>query len=358
MSDDPDSKTEEPTAKKLEKALNEGKVVDSAEVKTWFGFLMATFIIISWMPIMAKGLMDLLSGHLNSLHSIQADGAGLIEWAGHLMGTVGLYLIVPLGMTMLSAFIAARVQHPFVFSTEKMKFDFPKLSPIKGAKKLAPTKMLVELVKTLAKVAIVAGVVFAIAFPILDILEIVLFWSIIDTLQYTHKMVAILFIAVLIIITLVAVFDFIYQKHKHIKGLKMSKQEIKDEHKQSDGDPKIKGKLRQIRFERAQQRMMANVPEADVIITNPTHYAVALQYIHGQMDVPKLVAKGVDHVALKIREVAAEHDVPIMENAPLARALYASVDIDEEIPADHYKTVAEIIGIVMKMGKNKIRVAR
>ncbi len=357
MSDDPDSKTEEPTSKKLEEALKKGQVVDSAEVKTWFGFLMATFIIIGWAPIMAKGLMDLLSGHLASMHSIQTDGIGLIEWAGHLMGTVGLYLIVPLGMTMLSAFIAARVQHPFVFSTDKMKFDFPKLSPLKGAKKLAPTKMLVELVKTLAKVAIVAGVVFALAIPVLDILDVVLFWSMMETLEYTHQMTAILFIAVLIIVTLVAVFDFIYQHHKHIKGLRMTKQEIKDERKQSDGDPKIKGKLRQIRFERAQQRMMASVPEADVIITNPTHYAVALQYIHGQMDVPKLVAKGVDHVALKIREVAAEHNVPIMENAPLARALYASVDIDEEIPDDHYKAVAEIIGIVMKMGKNKIRVA-
>ena len=151
----------------------------------------------------------------------------------------------------------------------------------------------------------------------------------------------------------IAVFDYMYQRHAYLKGLRMTKQEVKDEHKTQEGSPEIKGKIRAIRMERARKRMMAAVPKADVIITNPTHFSVALQYDAAKMAAPIVVAKGQDNIALKIREIAKKHDVPIVENPPLARALYASVDIDEPVPIEHYKAVAEIIGYVYKL-KGKI----
>jgi flagellar biosynthetic protein FlhB len=150
------------------------------------------------------------------------------------------------------------------------------------------------------------------------------------------------------VMTLVAVMDFAFQKQQFTKKMRMSKQEVKDEHKQSEGDPHVKARIRKIRTERAQQRMMAAVPDADVVITNPTHYSIALEYKMDDMAAPKLVAKGVDHLAMRIREVAEAHNIPLVENPPLARALYAGVEINEEIPAEHFKAVAEVIGFIMR----------
>jgi len=164
-------------------------------------------------------------------------------------------------------------------------------------------------------------------------------------------------IAVLSVMTIVTLIDVLYQRYQHLKEMRMTKQQVKDEHKQSEGDPMIKGRLRQIRAERARKRMMAAVPEADVVITNPTHFAVALKYDQATMAAPKLLAKGVDNLAFKIREVAEENDIPIVENPPVARALHAAVDIDQEIPPEHYKAVAEIIGYVMNL-KRRVSGAR
>jgi flagellar biosynthetic protein FlhB len=148
-----------------------------------------------------------------------------------------------------------------------------------------------------------------------------------------------------------ALFDFVWQRRSFMKRMKMSLQEIKDEYKQSEGDPKIKGKIRQLQMKRSRSRMMANVPKASVVITNPTHYAIALQYDHGAMAAPVVVAKGVDALALKIREIAGEHKIPLVENRPLARALYASAEIDQPIPVEHYAAVAEVISYVLKISK-------
>jgi len=155
--------------------------------------------------------------------------------------------------------------------------------------------------------------------------------------------------AVLFVLAIIALLDLLYQRHEHNEQLKMSRQEGKDEYKQTEGDPLVKGRIRQIRMERARKRMMQAVPEADVVITNPTHFAVALKYEHEAMNAPILVAKGADLVAKRIRDLADENDVPIVENPPLARALYAGVELDEEIPQEHYQAVAEVIGYVMRL---------
>lgn len=354
--EDESSKTEEPTGKKLEEALKKGQVVQSQEVKTWVLLGVTTLLIGTYTPIMAGGIKDILSGHLASLHSIPMDGAALLSWVMNLLKGVALYAMVPMIGIIISVFIAARIQHPFLVTTEKLKPDISKLSPLKNMKKWAPANLLVEFIKVLAKLSIVGGVVFAIAYPVKDQLDTIMLWDTLTLLDFIHLMTIKLFMGVLIIVTIVAAFDFAWQHYKHMKGLRMTKQEVKDEHKQSDGDPLVKGKLKQIRRERAMQRMMANIPNADVIVTNPTHYAVAIEYKHGQMDVPILVAKGVDDVAFRIREAGEEHGVPIVENPPLARALYAAVEIDEEVPPEHYKTVAEVIGYIMKFKKGGVMV--
>ena len=158
----------------------------------------------------------------------------------------------------------------------------------------------------------------------------------------------ILFLVVLVMVAL-ATADYVYQRWSHKEKLKMTKQEVKDEHKEQEGDPKVKGRIRGLRLERHRQRMMAAIPKASVIITNPTHYAITLQYDMDAMAAPKVVAKGVDYLAKRIRQIAETHEIPIVENPPLARALHATVEIDEPIPAEHYKAVAEVISYVMKL---------
>ena len=176
-----------------------------------------------------------------------------------------------------------------------------------------------------------------------------------QTLSMTDLMIVIqdlsvrLLLGVLAIMTVIAAVDFLYQRFEFLKSMRMTRQEIRDELKQTEGDPMVKGRLRQIRMERARRRMMANVPKADVVITNPTHFAVALSYKPAEMAAPRLVAKGADLIAARIREVAEEHDVPIVENPPVARGLFAAVDLDQEIPADHYRAVAEIISYVFRL---------
>jgi flagellar biosynthetic protein FlhB len=162
-----------------------------------------------------------------------------------------------------------------------------------------------------------------------------------------------LLFTVLAAMVVITAFDVFYQRYEHIKGLRMSRQEIKDEMRESEGDPMVKGRLRQLRMERARKRMMAEVPKADVVVTNPTHYAVALKY-DAQMSSPKVVAKGVDKVAQKIREIAKENDVPVVENPPLARGLFAAVDVDQEITPEFYKAVAEVIGYIYRLKRKKL----
>jgi flagellar biosynthetic protein FlhB len=216
-------------------------------------------------------------------------------------------------------------------------------------------RMLVEFGKTTGKLLTVGAAVLIVIWPERDRLDTLMFVPVPELLDLIQIMVFRVFIAVLVVLTIIAALDYSYQKYEHMKKMRMTKQEVKDEHKQTDGDPQVKARLRQIRNERARQRMISAVPDADVVITNPTHYAVAIEYKHGQMDVPRLLAKGVDSVALKIREVATEHNVPIVENPPLARALHAGVELEEEVPPEFYKAVAEVIGYVMKLERAGIQ---
>jgi flagellar biosynthetic protein FlhB len=214
-------------------------------------------------------------------------------------------------------------------------------------------RSLSEFLKGLLKLAVVGSIVYFVLTPSVGDLHKLIGMEVVQLLGVMVKLLNRLLLTVFSAMLVIALLDVLYQRYEHIKGLRMSRQEIKDEMRESEGDPMVKGRLRQLRMERARKRMMAEVPKADVVVTNPTHYAVALRY-DPQMTSPKVVAKGVDKVAMKIREIAAENNVPVVENPPLARGLYASVDIDQEISPEFYKAVAEVIGYIYRMKRRKL----
>jgi flagellar biosynthetic protein FlhB len=259
-------------------------------------------------------------------------------------------ILSTMGMPILFLVIAALagnlIQHRLVFSTEGLVPKFSKLSPMEGAKRVFGKQALANFLKGLFKLVLLGAVMCAVLWPERFRLDALIHIDPSAILGITTSLTLQLMGSVVAMLAFVAIADFFFQYRTWYEKLKMSLQEVKEEYKQSEGDPHIKGKIKQLRQQNMKKRMMAAVPKASVIITNPTHYAVALSYERG-MTAPICVAKGVDNIALKIREVAGKHDIPIVENVPLARALYATVEIDEEIPGEHYHAVAEVIGYVM-----------
>jgi flagellar biosynthetic protein FlhB len=215
-------------------------------------------------------------------------------------------------------------------------------------RRLFSTQSLVEAGKGVVKMIVVGTLIGLLVVPTMDHPDWLMGQDIAATLQDIHQLIVVILFLVVLVMSAVAALDYVYQNWSHKEKLKMTKQEIKDEHKEAEGDPKVKSRIRGLRLERHRHRMITAVQKASVIITNPTHYSVALSYDRG-MSAPVCVAKGADNIALKIREIAKKHDIPIVENVPLARALYATVDIDEEIPVEHYHAVAEVIGYVMRL---------
>jgi flagellar biosynthetic protein FlhB len=257
----------------------------------------------------------------------------------------------------LAAIAGNVIQHRLVWSADSLKPKFSKISPLAGLKRLFSRQAIANFVKGLIKLAVLGSVMVALLWPQRHRLEGLVSTDILGTLLLTRSLSLELLAVVVAILFLVAAADYLFQYRQWFERQKMSLREMKEEFKQTEGDPLVKGKIRQLRQARMRKRMMAAVPRASVIITNPTHYAIALQYDRG-MEAPVCLAKGVDAVALKIREVAGEHSIPIVENPPLARALHAAVEIDQAIPPEHYKAVAEIIGYVMKLRRAAGRVGR
>jgi flagellar biosynthetic protein FlhB len=350
MADEDDaSKTEDPTERKLSKARDKGQVAVSQEVKSWVILLGGTMAMITMAPGIMGDIRRTAAKFIHSPEAIPFDFRHLRFMVAELMGDVALIMAPLMGLLVVLAMVGSIVQTGFLFAPEKIKPDPSKVSLVQGTKRRFSLLTLVEFVKGILKISVVALVAFGLAIPLLGDLPVIPLIDIRDTLGRIHWIAFWLMVGTVSVMTVIAVLDFAYQKYAHLKKMRMSKQEVKDEHRQSEGDPHVKARIRKIRTERAQQRMMAAVPEADVVITNPTHYAVALSYEMDSMAAPKLVAKGMDSLAQRIRSVAEENEVPVVENPPLARALYATVELDEEIPDEHYKAVAEIIGYVMRL---------
>src|SRR5215207_6311827 len=346
MADDSDDKTEDPTQKRLDDALEKGDVAKSQEVNTWFMIAGATLVLSTFGGSVGGGILMPLRNLVANSWMIRADGAGLLALAKSLEIALLAAIGVPLLMLMLAAIAGNMIQHRLVWSTESLKPKFNKISPGAGFKRIFGKQAVANFFKGLFKLVALGTVMTAVLWPERHRLEAFVHFDPAAIMGATTSLTVQLMGAVVAMLALVAIADYFFQYRQWFERQKMSLQEMKEEFKQSEGDPHIKGRIRQIRMARAKKRMMASAPKASVIITNPTHYSVALSYARG-MSAPVCVAKGTDLVALKIREIAKEHDIPIVENVPLARALYATVEIDDEIPVDHYHAVAEIIGYVM-----------
>lgn len=344
------SKTEEPTGKRLDQAKEQGQYAMSRELNH-VAMLVGTLAVVSWfLPEMVEDLAVRLTYYIAAADQIAVDSLGVQQVVERAWWDVIEVLWLPLTLLAVLGVLASGLQTGFSFTWSKLEIKFDKLNPIAGLQKyLSLGSQVLELVKSAAKVVVVGFACYVVLMPLFEKVELFAGMDLVEMLHAMQDKVYFLVTVVLVIMGLVAGADFAYNAFQHHKKLKMTKQEIKDEFKQSEGDPHIKGKLRQLRFEKSRQRMMANVPKADVVVTNPTHYAVALKYDPGAMGAPVLLAKGVDQVALKIREVAQAHKVPIVRNPPLARALYDTVEVDQEIRPEQYRAVAEVISFVFKL---------
>jgi len=351
---DPSQQTEEPTQKRLDEAREHGDVVKSPEVQTLILLLGGTLAIAVFGQSAALGLARTFRMFLAQPDQIGIGPSELLGLMRELLGRLAL-ILGPIFAVMMAAGLAGNVlQHRPVFTFERIKPDLSKLSLVSGFKRMFGIDGFANLFKGLFKIAIVSAAVWTQLWPERSGLGAVLQQSPAGIAgDMTHFLFKVL-IAALAAMAAIAGADYLLQRFQFLKRNRMSKHEIKEEYRQTEGDPMIKARIRQIRQERAKKRMIAAVPEATVVITNPTHFAVALKYESGKMPAPICVAKGVDTLALRIREVAKEHEVPIVENPPLARALHAAVELDEAIPPEHYKAVAQVIGYVMRL-TGKIR---
>jgi flagellar biosynthesis protein FlhB len=344
-----EEKTEEPTGKRLGDAKKKGQVAQSQEIQSWAVLLAATIFLSSIIPSIMGHVSSVNLNFIEKPHTFPltpVDFQNLFKEVGLEIGVV----LVPLMLAFLVVGVVVQIsQVGWTVSMEKFDVKLNKFSPIKGAKKIFGVRSLVEVGKGIVKLGIVGTVIFFLVSPMLSNIELLPAFELVHTLDRIKDIALVILVVSVMIMTVIAALDFIYQKWDNHEKLKMSKQEVKDERKQQDGDPKIKQRMAALRMERQRERMMQAIGKADVIITNPTHYAIALQYDMDTMPAPVLVGKGVDSLALRIREIAKENDIPIVENPPLARALYAGVEIDEEIPAEHYHAVAEVIGYVFRL---------
>jgi flagellar biosynthesis protein FlhB len=343
---DPAEKTEDPTQKRLDDAHDRGDVAKSQEVNTWFMIAGATLVLSTFSGSIGGGITGPLRNLVANSWMIRADGQSLLALAQHLEFVLIAALGVPLLLLLIAAMAGNIVQHRLVWSGEQLKPKLSKISPLAGAKRVFGKQAAANFAKGVFKVAALGAVMSAVLWPERHRLEAMVRFDPAAILGVTTSLILQLLGAVVAMLALVAIADYFFQYRQWFERQKMSLREMKEEFKQSEGDPHIKGRIRQLRQARMKKRMMAAVPKASVIITNPTHYSVALSYERG-MSAPVCVAKGVDLIALKIREVAKAHNIPIVENVPLARALHASVEIDDEIPVEHYHAVAEVIGYVM-----------
>lgn len=346
-----EDKTQDPTAKRLEEAHKRGDVAKSIEVNTWFMIAGATFVMSSFSGSIANNLTVPLRNLLEHAGQMKTDGASLLLLVGRLETMMLAALGIPFALLIVAAVGSHLIQHRPVWSIDPITPKFSKLSPMSGAKRLFGKQAAANFAKGLFKIVVLGVVMALVMWPEHERADVMVRIEPNLMLDLTRSMALKLMGTVVALLAIVAALDYLFQYRSWFERQKMSLQEVKDEYKQSEGDPHIKGRIRALRVARMRKRMMAAVPTASVIITNPTHYAVALKYERG-MPAPICVAKGVDLIAFKIREVAAAHDIPVVENVPLARALHASVEIDDEIPVEHYHAVAEVIGYVMRLKRS------
>lgn len=351
---DPESKTEEATPRKLAEARQKGDVAKSPDVAGALSLTGAAAVVLMSGGWFATSMAEQLLPFIAAPHTMLG---GLEAGAGVEIGAIAVWAVAPfLGVVMLATIVGGIggniAQSGLIFTGEKLKPKWSHVNPLSGFKRIFGPDGLFQFAKTFLKLLAVGVICWLVLRPHVRDLEMMAAMPPVMILPLARDLAIALMMSTIIFLSFAAGADFLWQKHRFAERMKMSKEELKEDYKQSEGDPHIKAKLKQIRAQRSRQRMMQNVPNATVIVTNPTHYSVALRYETGDA-APVCVAKGVDAVALRIREVGREHDVPIVENVPLARALYAAVDIDETIPREHFEAAARVIGFVMQKRKKR-----
>jgi flagellar biosynthetic protein FlhB len=345
---DDSERSEDPTQKRRDDALERGDVVKSQEVNTWFVLTAGLLALFAFGESAASGLRTSLRGLVGNVHTVDAGPHGLLKLTEKLGFEALAALAIPFLLLALAAVAGNLVQHRLVWSAQALKPKLDRISPAAGAKRLFSKQALVNFAKGLFKLAIIGVLMTWLIWPDRHRLDGMVSTDPAAVLPVAQALALKLLAATAAALAIVAALDYLYQYHVWFARQKMSLREMKEEFKQTEGDPIIRGKLRQMRQARMRKRMMAAVPKASVIITNPTHYAVALHYERG-MNAPVCLAKGVDAVAARIREIAQAHNIPLVENPPLARALHATAELDKEIPAEQYKAVAEVIGYIMRL---------
>lgn len=351
MADDAE-KTEEPTPKKIEDARKEGNVPKSQDTSGVITLFIATLSLLLLFPYMSSHMIFLFKYYF-SLIGMHLDKEFMIDIA-IVSAREMLLIVMPIAIVAaISGVIAALAQFGFLFTTKAVMPDFKKVNPLKGAKNLFSMKKVIEGIKITFKSFTTLGVGFIFFFLFIVELPTVALFGLGEQLVWLKDKAIIIAFVMILIIFIFAIIDIIIVRKQYFDGLKMSKQEIKDEMKNMEGDPLVKSKIRQIQMQASRKRMMAEVPNADVVITNPTHYAVALKYDEAKSYAPIVVAKGMDNIAQQIKKVARENNVHIVQNPPLARSLYAEVELDKTIPDELFAAVAEVLAYVYKMNKAK-----
>jgi len=347
--EDKSEKTEEPTDRKLRQAREEGDVPKSQEVSGWFTLAAGLAMMAFLAPGLSSDLTRMLRIFLAQPHELSLDPGAAVDLAAATSVRLALVVAFAFAILILAAIFGNLVQTGLMFTPKKLSPKLDKLDPVKGVGRMFGPEGWVNFFKGVGKMAIVGVAITLVLWPRRDELAALPAVAPIGILMEVYTAAIQLMIAALIAYAAIAALDFVFQRKQFMDRNKMSRKEIRDELKDTEGDPMVRAKLRQIRQERAQRRMMARVPDAAVVVTNPTHYAVALEYEQGVTPAPICVAKGTDDVALRIRELAKEHDIPIVEDPPLARGLFASVELEETIPAEHFAAVAKVIGYVLTL---------
>lgn len=347
-----DDKTEEATPKKKSDSRKKGQIARSKDVGVALSMLVCTLLVAILWGTLVDGFKSIIV-HFMSLPGINNFGRGELGKVGVMSLLKIAELLLPFAIPiMISGIVASLMQTGFLFTGEPLKPSFGKLNPLSGLKNMISKRSVVDLSKNIIVVTIVSYISYKFLIKNYNNILSISTLYLPSISNVVRDLVVDIFKQITIVLFVIAAIDYFLQYRMHNKDLRMSKQEVKDEYKQAEGDPQLKGKIKQKQREMATRRMMQSVADATVVITNPTHLAIALKYEEGgEMEAPKVVAKGADYIAIKIKKLAKENDIPVVENKPLARIMYEKVEIDEEIPEDLYQGVAEILAVVMKLKK-------
>jgi flagellar biosynthetic protein FlhB len=351
------SKTEAPSQRRLDEARRKGEVAKSPEVAGFLALSAAVAVVLLGGGWLTRSIGSGLLPFIDHPQAFDLSGEGAVGVMRTALNAAAPVVMV-LGAAAVAGVAGNLAQHGFLFTPSKLMPDPSKVSPAQGFKRLFGIDGLVNWAKGAAKLGVLCVLAYVLLKPKAAFLPQLAALAPGAILPVSAQLLQSLLIGVLVLTGVIAGADWLWQRHRFMARMRMSREELKEEHKDAEGDPHLKAKIKQTRISRARKRMIQNVPKATVVVTNPTHFAVALRYVAGETEAPVCVAKGLDTLALKIREVAAEAKVPIIEDPPLARALYAAMEVDDSIPREHYEAVAKIVGFVMGAAKGRPRPAR